>query len=151
MNGVGSSARVTIVVADDHAPFRQGLRLMLGRAVDLQLTGEADNGLDALALIDALRPAVAVLDIRMPKLDGFEVARRASAASPGTKIVILTMHDDVDLLREALEIGVGGYVLKDDAAVELATCVRIVAEGGRYLSSRLAEPPMSSPPDAKRN
>jgi DNA-binding NarL/FixJ family response regulator len=146
VNGVGSSARVTIVVADDHAPFRQGLRLMLGRAVDLQLTGEADNGLDALALIDALHPAVAVLDIRMPKLDGLEVARRAAASSPGTKVVILTMHDDAELLGEALEIGVGGYVVKDDAATELAACVRIVAKGGRYLSSRLSKPPTSSPP-----
>jgi DNA-binding NarL/FixJ family response regulator len=114
--------------------------------VDLQLTGEADNGLDALALIDALHPAVAVLDIRMPKLDGLEVARLAGASSPGTKVVILTMHDDAELLGEALEIGVGGYVLKDDAAAELAACVRIVAKGGRYFSSRLSKPPTSSPP-----
>jgi two-component system, NarL family, response regulator NreC len=133
-----SSAPVTVVIADDHAAFRQGLRLLLGRTADLQLTGEADNGQDALALIEALHPAIAVLDIRMPKLDGLEVARRSCASSPGTKIVILTMHDDPDLLREALEIGVGGYVVKDDAAVELAACVRTVADGGHYISARLS-------------
>lgn len=128
---------LTVVIADDHALFRQGLRAMLERAGDVQVAGEAANGHEALALITAIRPAVAVLDIRMPELDGLEVARRAVASTPDTGLVILTMHDDEDLLGEALAIGIRGYVLKDDAVVEVAACVRTVAAGGTYVSPRL--------------
>lgn len=131
-------APLTVVIADDHDAFRHGLRTMLERAGGLELVGEAVRGDAALALIDALHPAVAVLDIRMPCLDGLEVARRARKDSGETRLVILTMHDDPDLLREALEIGVDGYVLKDDAAAELGPCLKAVAAGGRYISTRLA-------------
>ncbi len=128
---------VTVVIADDHALFRKGLRQALELDAGVQVAGEAGDGPDAVALIEATRPAVAVLDIRMPGLDGLEVARRAIASAPDTRIVVLTMHDDEDLVREALEIGVSGYVLKDDATVEVTTCVRTVAAGGTYVSPRL--------------
>jgi DNA-binding NarL/FixJ family response regulator len=131
------TAALTVVIADDHVLFRQGLRQMLERAGGVQVTGEAADGQEALALIEAARPDVAVLDIRMPALDGLEVARRVVASSPGTRLVILTMHDDEDLLDEALAIGITGYVLKDDAVVEVAACVRTVAAGGTYVSPRL--------------
>lgn len=128
---------VTVVIADDHALFRKGLRQALELDAGVQVAGEAGNGPDAVALIEATRPAVAVLDIRMPGFDGLEVARRAIASAPDTRIVVLTMHDDEDLVREALAIGVSGYVLKDDATVEVTTCVRAVAGGGTYVSPRL--------------
>ena len=128
---------LTVVIADDHVLFRQGLRVMLERAGDVEIAGEAATGQDALALIDSVRPAVAVLDIRMPGFDGLEVARRAMRASPDTRFVILTMHDDEELLDEALGIGITGYVLKDDAVSEVVTCVRTVASGGTYVSPRL--------------
>jgi two-component system response regulator DegU len=127
---------LTVVIADDHVLFRHWLRQMLERG-DVRVTGEAADGLEALALIEAARPAVAVLDIRMPELDGLEVARQVVRSSPDTRVVILTMHDDPDLLDEALAIGITGYVLKDDAAVEMAACVRTVAAGGTYVSPRL--------------
>jgi DNA-binding NarL/FixJ family response regulator len=130
-------APLVVVIADDHVLFRQGLRAMLERAGDVTIAGEAAAGQEALALIESTHPAVAVLDIRMPDLDGLEVARRAMRVSPGTRFVILTMHDDEELLDEALEIGVTGYVLKDDAVAEVATCVRTVASGGTYVSPRL--------------
>lgn len=132
------TAPLTVVIADDHDAFRQGLRTMLERAGGLELVGEAIRGDAALALIDALHPAVAVLDIRMPHLDGLEVARETRRRSQATRVVMVTMHDDPDLLREALEIGVHGYVLKDDAAAELGPCLKAVAGGGRYISTRLA-------------
>lgn len=128
---------VTVVIADDHALFRSGLRQALELDGGVQVVGEAGNGTDAAALIAASRPAVAVLDIRMPGLDGLEVARRAVVDAPDTRLVVLTMHDDEDLVREALDIGVSGYVLKDDATVEVTACVRAVASGGTYVSPRL--------------
>jgi two-component system, NarL family, response regulator DegU len=130
---------LTVVIADDHVLFRQGLRQMLERAGDVRVTGEAANGHEALALIETTHPAVAVLDIRMPELDGLEVARKLVTSSPDTRLVILTMHDDEDLLDEALAIGITGYVLKDDAVVEVAACVRTVAAGGTYVSPRLTK------------
>ena len=90
-----------------------------------------------MTVIEAARPTVAILDIRMPGLDGLEVARRAVVSSPGTGLVILSMHDDEELLDEALAIGIRGYVLKDDAVAEVVTCVRAVASGGTYVSPRL--------------
>jgi DNA-binding NarL/FixJ family response regulator len=117
--------------------FRQGLRVMLERAGDVEIAGEGANGQEVLDLIEAARPAVAVLDIRMPGMDGLEVGRHARRASPETGLVILTMHDDEDLLDEALGIGITGYVLKDDAVTEVVTCVRTVASGGTHVSPRL--------------
>ena len=131
------TASLTVIIADDHVLFRQGLRVMLERAGDVEIAGEAATGQDALTLIESTRPAVAVLDIRMPGFDGLEVARRAMPASPNTRFVILTMHDDEELLDEALGIGITGYVLKDDAVSEVVTCVRTVASGGTYVSPRL--------------
>jgi DNA-binding NarL/FixJ family response regulator len=130
---------LTVVIADDHVLFRQGLRQMLERAGDVRVIGEAANGPEAVALIETTRPAVAVLDIRMPELDGLEVARTLVGSAPDTRLVILTMHDDEDLLDEALAIGITGYVLKDDAVVEVAACVRTVAAGGTYVSPRLTK------------
>ena len=132
MNGL-----TTVVIADDHVLFRQGLRAVLERAGDLAICGEAADGDAALALIAEEKPTVAILDIRMPGLDGLEVARRAVAASPATGLVILSMHDDEELLDEALTIGIRGYVLKDDAVAEVVSCVRTVAAGGTFVSPRL--------------
>ena len=132
MNGL-----TTVVIADDHVLFRQGLRSVLERAGDLAICGEAADGDAALALITEEKPTVAILDIRMPALDGLEVARRAVAASPATGLVILSMHDDEELLDEALTIGIRGYVLKDDAVAEVVSCVRTVAAGGTFVSPRL--------------
>ena len=127
----------TVVIADDHVLFRQGLRAVLERAGDLAIRGEAAEGEAALTLIEEERPTVAILDIRMPGLDGLEVARRAVVSSPVTGLVILSMHDDEELLDEALAIGIRGYVLKDDAVAEVVTCVRTVAAGGTFVSPRL--------------
>ena len=131
------SGAMTVVIADDHVVFRQGLRAVLERPGDIVIRGEAADGQAALTVIDAVRPTIAILDIRMPGLDGLEVARRAVVTSPGTGLVILSMHDDEDLLDEALAIGVRGYVLKDDAVAEVVTCVRTVAAGGTFVSPRL--------------
>lgn len=131
------SGPTTVVIADDHVLFRQGLRAVLDRAGDIVIRGEAADGEAALTVIEAARPTVAILDIRMPGLDGLEVARRAVVSSPGTGLVILSMHDDEELLDEALAIGIRGYVLKDDAVAEVVTCVRTVASGGTYVSPRL--------------
>ena len=131
------SGPMTVVIADDHVVFRQGLRAVLERPGDIVIRGEAADGQAALTVIDAVRPTIAILDIRMPGLDGLEVARRAVVTSPGTGLVILSMHDDEDLLDEALAIGVRGYVLKDDAVAEVVTCVRTVAAGGTFVSPRL--------------
>jgi DNA-binding NarL/FixJ family response regulator len=133
------SGSTTVVIADDHVLFRQGLRAVLERAGDILVRGEAADGEAAWTVIEAARPTVAILDIRMPGLDGLEVARRAVVSSPGTGLVILSMHDDEELLDEALAIGIRGYVLKDDAVAEVVTCVRTVAAGGTFVSPRLTK------------
>ncbi len=130
--------RVRLVIADDHPIVRKGLRAALEEDPGLAVVGEAGDGDAALALILQERPDVAVLDVDMPKLDGFGVVREAASRSLPTRLILLTLHDDDELFRAALELGVAGYLLKDSAMVELIAAVHTVAEGRPVYSSTLA-------------
>lgn len=129
----------TIVLADDHLVVRKGMRLLLEAEQDFALVGEAEDGLEAVDLVERLRPDVLVLDLMMPGLNGIEVTRQALKRSPDTKIVILSMHGNDEYVLEALRNGATGYVLKDAGADELVAAVRAVSGGERYLSPELAE------------
>jgi two-component system response regulator NreC len=129
----------TIVLADDHLVVRKGMRLLLEAEQDFALVGEAEDGLEAVDLVERLRPDVLVLDLMMPGLNGIEVTRQALKRSPHTKIVILSMHGNDEYVLEALRNGATGYVLKDAGADELVEAVRAVSGGERYLSPELAE------------
>jgi DNA-binding NarL/FixJ family response regulator len=123
-----------IVIADDHQVFRQGLAELFTDDPGVTLVGMAADGAEALELARRLRPDVLVLDISMPALDGFQVARAIREEELPVHIVLLTMHKDAVNVRLALEAGVEGYVLKDDAFEQLAAAVAAVARGGRFFS-----------------
>ena len=125
------------MVADDHAMFRQGLIQLLKTIPSFTLTGEADNGREALKIIEANEPDVAVLDIAMPELTGIEVIQEVARKDAATRCVLLTMHDDPQLARQALSAGAVGYVLKENAFEELVRAVGTVMQGERYISPGL--------------
>ncbi len=143
---------VTVVIADDQRLIRQGLRLILESEPGIQVLAEADDGAEAVALVREHRPTVALLDIRMPVLDGLRAARQVITLVPATRVMILTTFDADEYVYEALRAGVSGFLLKDAAAGQLINAVRSVAAGDalidpvitRRLISRLtlaAKPP----------
>jgi DNA-binding NarL/FixJ family response regulator len=142
-------AATRVVIADDHALIRDGLRQAIEGDRRFVVVGQADNGEDALAQIEAQRPDIAVLDIRMPKLDGFAVAREVRARVPEVAVVFLTLHEDEELLDAALDLGARGYLLKASAVTEIVEGLRAVADGKHYvaqaLTGRLIERRMEAP------
>lgn len=127
---------IRVILADDHAMVRQGLRVILESEGNISVVGEAHDGLSALSLIEKWKPDVAVLDLMMPKLNGLEVTRQISKV---THVLIVSMHANEAYVIEALRNGAYGYVLKDSTAEELIDAVIKVSNGIRYLSSTLSE------------
>ncbi len=126
--------RTRILLADDHALVRQGFRALLGAIADFEVVGEAANGREALRLIQALTPEVALLDISMPELNGLDATAQALRAQPQLKVIIVSMHDTEAYVLEALRAGAAGYLLKNADADELERAIRAVARGERYLT-----------------
>lgn len=127
------TAPIRILIADDHALLRAGLRKLLDAEPDLEVVGEAGDGPETLARIKELAPDVVLLDLTMPRMNGLEVLRSIRDAASRTRILVLTMHDDEGYLREALEEGASGYVLKQAADTELLSAIRAVHGGGTFL------------------
>jgi two-component system, NarL family, response regulator NreC len=124
---------IHIVLADDHVVVRQGLRSLLERA-EFEVIGEAGDGQEAIRLVEKLRPAVAVLDIAMPTLNGIDAAREISKVSPETKTILLTMLTEDQYVLESLRAGVKGYVLKSNSSEELVHAIREACDGKVYLT-----------------
>lgn len=124
---------IRIVIADDHAVLRAGLRMLLDAEPDMQVVGEAGDGTTALACVRELNPDVVLLDLTMPRMGGLDALRQIRDALPTARVLILTMHDDEGYLREVLAGGGAGYVLKRAADTELLSAVRVVYRGGTYL------------------
>jgi two-component system, NarL family, response regulator NreC len=122
-----------ILLADDHAVLRSGLKLLLESQPDLQVVGEAASGFEALQLADQLQPDLVLLDLSMPGLSGLDALPTLRKTAPAAKILILTMHDDPQYLRTALKLGASGYVLKKAADQELLAAVQSVLRGGVYV------------------
>jgi DNA-binding NarL/FixJ family response regulator len=133
-----AAGAVRVLIADDHPIFRQGLRLIIEAQRDLAVVGEASDGGQALEALQAGTVDVAVLDVTMPIKDGFVVAREVRERRLAAALVFLTMHKDEHYLNAALDVGVRGYVLKDNATTEIVDCVRAVAAGGEYISPTLS-------------
>ena len=125
---------IRVLLADDHALVRDGLRAVLAREADIEVVGEAADGRDALAVAERARPDVAVLDLSMPLLNGLDVARQLAARERGPRTILITMHADDRYVLGALRAGVRGYVLKKQAAADLVRAIREVAAGHVYLS-----------------
>ena len=128
---------IRIVLSDDHTLFRQGIGRLLASEPDMQVVGETASAAEALAECQSAAPDVLLMDIGMPGLSAFEVARQLRRMQPQTRIVFLTMYDDEDYLAEAMQAGASGYVLKDCPSPQLLAAIRDVHEGGSYLSPRM--------------
>ena len=126
---------IRIVVAEDHHIIRQGICKLLEDLGDIQVIGEADNGPDAIRLTRELQPDVLVLDISMPLMDGIDVLKEMRGYVPRPKVVILSIHADLALVQQALELGALGYVLKQSVSEELIDAVRAANRGSGYISS----------------
>ena len=129
---------IRVLIADDHPIFRQGLRQIIEAHRGFIVVGEAADGGQALERLQEGDVAVAVLDVTMPVHDGFTVARELRERRLATALVFLTMHKDEHYLNAALDLGVRGYVLKDNATTEIVDCVRSVASGDEYISPTLS-------------
>jgi DNA-binding NarL/FixJ family response regulator len=127
-----------IVLADDHVMMREGLKALVGAQADMEVVGEADNGRDALLKAREHQPDVVVMDISMPEMSGIKATERMKDCCRKAKVLVLTAYDDTGYLRQLLEAGASGYVLKKAAAEDLVKAIRTVAAGGVYLDPTLA-------------
>jgi DNA-binding NarL/FixJ family response regulator len=128
-----------VVIADDHPIFRQGLINVIQEDGSFEIVGGASDGDKALRLIENLAPDIAILDISMPGMTGLELAKKARTRDLSASIVVMTMYDDESYLDEAMEAGVMGYLLKDNAATDLINCLKTIAAGRRYVSPSMSE------------
>jgi DNA-binding NarL/FixJ family response regulator len=131
---------ITVVLADDHALVRRGFRKILEDDDFIKVVGEASNGVEAIQLAKDLKPKVVVMDLAMPELDGVQATKEILKHVPGTSVLVLSMHADDNYVRNALDAGARGYLLKNAVDVDLVGAIRAVAEGRRYLSSGLKYP-----------
>jgi DNA-binding NarL/FixJ family response regulator len=125
---------IRVLIADDHGIVRSGLRMLLERQADVEVVGEAGDGVEAIQIAQSASPDVAVLDVSMPRMTGIQAAREVLAHCPATRVLLLSMHDDERYFFEGLEAGAAGYVLKRAADTDLIDAVRTVAGGGTFLS-----------------
>ena len=129
---------ISVLLADDHAVVRDGLRALLEAQADIEVVGDAANGREVLRQARALQPDVVVMDIAMPELNGVEATQQMHDAYPSTQVLILSMHSTTEHIFRALQAGARGYLLKDSAGAEVADAVRVVHAGRRYLSQKIA-------------
>lgn len=129
---------IRVLIADDHALLRHGLKALLGASGGIEVVAEAADGREALRAAQAAAPDVAILDLAMPELNGIEAARLLRERRPQTRVIVLSMHSSSEHVHRALAAGADGYLLKEAAADEAAAAVRAVHAGKRYLSQALA-------------
>ncbi len=125
---------IRVVIADDHTIFRQGLAELLAAEQTVMVAGMASDGEEALALVRSLHPDILLLDISMPALDGFEVARKIKAQKLPVKVLMLSMHKETVSVRRAFELAVDGYVLKEEAFSDLLYAIEAISRGKRFFS-----------------
>jgi two-component system response regulator NreC len=134
---------IRVLLVDDHAMFREGVRSLLEGEPDLEVVGEVEDGRQAVQTALTLAPDVVLMDITMPQLDGIEATRQIRGQNDAIKVLILTMHDNEDVFFRSISAGASGYVLKRSGGVELMSAIRSTHEGHSYLSPLLAKALMS--------
>jgi DNA-binding NarL/FixJ family response regulator len=131
------SEEITVLLADDHGLVRRGFRRILEDDEGMKVVGEAANGVEAIRLAYELKPKVVVMDLSMPELDGVQATKEIVKHLPGTEVLILSMHADDNYVRNALDAGAKGYLLKSSIDVDLVGAIRSVAEGKRFMGNGL--------------
>lgn len=135
--------KIRILLADDHTVVRQGFKMILSAQPDMEVVGEASNGVEAVQQAQKWKPDVAVIDVTMPELNGIEATRRIGEISPRTRVLALSMHKDAVYVREILRAGARGYLLKDSIDSDMLAAVRAVAAGQGYLSPAVSDAVLS--------
>ncbi|NAS10555.1 response regulator transcription factor [Poritiphilus flavus] len=131
---------ISIVLADDHSLVRDGIRALLEEESDLEVIGEASNGLEALEMVEQKSPDILIIDIRMPELGGIETVERLNAEmDENTKCIILSMHDSEEYILKSVQAGAGGYLLKDTDKNEFIKAIHTVNDGGKYFSGDISD------------
>jgi DNA-binding NarL/FixJ family response regulator len=130
---------IRVLLVDDHAIVRDGLRFLLEANADFEVVGGAANGRDAVQVSRALQPDVVIMDLAMPELNGTEATQQIHEACPATHVLVLSMHSTAEHIYRAFQAGAQGYLLKESAGPELVAAVRTVHAGRRYLSQKIAE------------
>jgi len=130
--------RITVLLAEDHMIVREGLRLLLEHEGDIEVVGEAQDGHQAVAMVKKLRPAVVIMDIAMPLLNGLEATRQILKAVPDTKVIILSAHSDDAYVQRATELGAAGFLLKQTSSHDLSRAIREVQKGSTFFSPSIA-------------
>jgi DNA-binding NarL/FixJ family response regulator len=126
-----------VLIVDDHAFIRRGVQTLLQPFPEWELCGEAENGEDAIRMVDALEPQVVLMDVTMPVMNGIEATRHIRSMHPNVKIILLTLHESSEVLRSGIRAGANGYLLKADAEEELMKALRVVIGDGLYISPRI--------------
>jgi len=141
--------RIRVLLADDHSLVRQGFRRILEDEFDIEVVGEASGGAEAIELDKQLNPDIVVLDMAMPEINGLHAAIEILRKEPRRRILMLSMHNDEQYMRNALDAGVSGYILKSALETDLIRAVRTVAEGGQFFSAEIAALKSQRADDAK--
>jgi two-component system, NarL family, response regulator YdfI len=136
---------IRVLIADDHAIVREGLKLILETTDDIEVAGEAADGGEAVRLAAELQPAVVLMDLRMPKMDGLTAIERLAALQPQTAVVILTTYNEDDLMRRGLKAGARGYLLKDTDRAALLNTIRAAARGETLLKPEILARLLAAP------
>ncbi len=131
--------KITVLIADDHALIREGIKQILELEEDICVVGQANDGEEAFELAEKLNPDIILLDINMPKLNGIETLRRFKDMGIKSKVIILTIHEDKEYILKTLKLGANGYMLKDSSANSLIEGIRKVAKGENYIQSSVAD------------
>lgn len=136
--------KIRIVVVDDHALLRSGLIELINKQSHLEVIGEASDGNDAIEKISNLKPDIAIMDIQMPKKDGFEAAQILLKTLPTIKVIFLTMYKEEKLIKKVFELGIKGYILKESAVIDVINCIDAVSRDEFYLSPQVSHLLLSS-------
>jgi DNA-binding NarL/FixJ family response regulator len=136
-----ADAKITVLLADDHSLVRRGFRRILEDDAAITVVGEAANGDEAIAMASRLKPAVVVMDVAMPGTNGLTATRKILAENPAVAVLMLSMHSEETLVRQAMDTGARGYVLKNALDLDLAAAVKKIAAGETVLDPRVNKPP----------